>query len=116
MRKSQVLAAVVMVGVMFSGCQLPQLPKIQSDNQNLKNISDISSKKPNQLTKKECETLLKMDREAKEAKKIVDEETRVKGHSNVNGNLIMNAAKKASELNKIYYLTEKIKYCRDLDE
>ncbi|AQW80376.1 hypothetical protein CPIN17260_0016 [Campylobacter pinnipediorum subsp. pinnipediorum] len=116
MQRFKTLVAIATTGVIISGCselKLPELPKMQSSKQT-SDINSISSKKPYQLTEVECKRLLKMEKEAKETKKIADEETRVKGQRNVQGNIYLDAANKMAKLNKIYYLTEKLKYCKEL--
>lgn len=118
MKKFKILGAMTLIGIMFAGCgelKLPELPKIKSNKQ-INEIDIISSKEPNQLTEAECKMLLKMEKEAKDAKKIADEETRVKGRDNVQGDIYLDAANKMAKLNKIYYLTEKLRYCKGLGE
>ncbi|TWO19886.1 hypothetical protein YZ82_07305 [Campylobacter hyointestinalis] len=92
---------------------MPELPKVQSNSQT-SDFDNIATKKPNKLTKKECEILLKMEKEAREAKKIADEETRVKGRDRVSGDIYLSAANKTAKLQKVYYLTEKLAYCMDI--
>lgn len=117
MKTNQILVATVVAGLMLSGCvefKLPQLPKIQSGKQS-SDFDSISSKKPDQLTKVECKKLLEMEKEVREAKKIADEETRVKGRDRVEGHIYLDAANKMAKFHKIYYLAEKLRYCEELN-
>lgn len=57
-----------------------------------------------------------MKKESHEAKKLADEETRVKGRNKVKGSVYIDAADKYAKLKKIYYLTEKLNYCKSLNE
>ncbi|CUU72494.1 Uncharacterised protein [Campylobacter hyointestinalis subsp. hyointestinalis] len=116
MRSFKTLVIVATAGFIISGCsefRLPEPPNMQKSKET-SDIDNISSKKYNQLTEAECKKLLKMEKEAKEAKKIADEETRVKGRDKVQGSIYFDAANKTAKLNKIYYLTEKLKYCKEL--
>lgn len=116
MKTIQILVATAVAGLVLTGCaelKLPELPKVQSNSQT-SDFDNIATKKPNKLTKKECEILLKMEKEAREAKKIADEETRVKGRDRVSGDIYLSAANKTAKLQKVYYLTEKLAYCRDI--
>lgn len=122
--KIKLLTTTAMIGLLMTGCNLnlPKLPepsKVQSNNQTTetnKDIGDIATKKANQLTKKECQILLEMEKESHEAKKLADEETRVKGRNKVKGSVYFDAADKYAKLKKIYYLTEKLNYCKSLNE
>lgn len=117
MKRVKLLTATAMVGLILAGCtefKLPQLPKVQSSKQS-SDFDSISSKKPDQLTKVECKKLLEMEKEVKEAKKIADEETRVKGRDRVEGHIYLDAANKMAKFHKIYYLAEKLRYCEELN-